>query len=60
MRTALRAMIEPSVTLAQVYQAVKALEHKMVSGPVAVVAEQASEDAPGTEVAGEALDGLGL
>ena len=62
-RDALRSAVvldRSSVTLEQVYQAIKDLEDKILVGSVAAQAEHIDVDLPGTEQAAKALDALGL
>ena len=63
-RQALRSNVArrpPEVTLEQVYQAVLDLSSKVEVGAVVIRdANESSGDAPGTEAAAKALDGLGL
>ena len=62
-RDALRSAVvldRSSVTLEQVYQAIKDLEDKILVGSVVAQAEHMDVDLPGTEEAAKALDALGL
>ncbi len=61
-RDALRAAMAgvTGVTLDEVYEAVRALEQKIGTAPLALPVERGEGDAPGTSAAAENLSRLGL